>query len=93
MDEVVHGVDSDERRRDRGRLQHVAPDDLGRRRDPWLQVLGPARETTDRLTALLERVKEPASHIAGGAGEQDQSLGSDATSLDAPALFREDGAL
>jgi hypothetical protein len=56
---------------------------LGRRRNPRLEVLGPARDAAHPFAAGLERVEEPTADVPGGAGEQDQSFGRDGTRVDA----------
>ena len=75
VDQVVRGVHALERGGQRLLAQHVALDDLRARTDPPREELGPARETAHAQPALLEPRQEPPADVAGGAGQEDASIG------------------
>ena len=75
MDQVVRGVNSLERRAERGRIEHVARHDLGPRTHPGAEILRPPSHAAERPPAVgLERPADPSPDVAGGAGDQDQSF-------------------
>lgn len=82
MDEVVGGVDAFESGRDRLGLEDVPLHDLRRRGDARLHVLGPPGDAADTLSTCFERVQQSAADIAGGTGQEDQTLNCDESSLD-----------
>ena len=86
--EVVGGVDAVERAAERGRVEHVARDDLGPRptrpRAPRAGGPGSGRAAPASSSAR----QQPAADVAGGAGDEDRLSGAHARATTSAAATR-----
>ena len=65
MDEVVCRIDAFERDGQRCRIKDVTANDIGAGRNPILQILRAASQTSHRNPQGLESIEQPAAHISG----------------------------
>lgn len=74
MDKIVGGGHASHGGGQRRRIEHIALNDFGARRDAFAQRFGVAGQATDAMSGGFERVEEAAADIAGSACDEDESV-------------------